>query len=123
MLIRFGAYILLFALTLQSLYRSIMTVEYHVNLTEYIAQCLNKDRPELHCNGQCILMSKIHEGETDNGKTNIFHYDYSALYLHTEVSSLQLDMVKLRANERPVIIPQADYLYNYHARIFRPPIA
>jgi hypothetical protein len=34
-------------------------VEYYIKMEVYIEQCTNKKRPELHCNGQCILMQKI----------------------------------------------------------------
>lgn len=33
--------------------------EYYVKMDVYLEQCINKDRPELHCNGQCILMQKL----------------------------------------------------------------
>jgi hypothetical protein len=34
-------------------------VEYYIKLDEYQAKCLNKAQPQLHCNGQCILMQKL----------------------------------------------------------------
>lgn len=123
MLIRFCAYTLLFAMTLQSLYRSIMTVEYHINLTEYIAQCLNTDRPELLCNGRCILMDKIHQAEDEQGKNNTFQSDYSSWYLHKEVPSFLMENLRASTINKPIIHSQVDYLFNFHTRIFRPPIA
>ena len=34
-------------------------IEYYVKLEEYKAKCVNKARPQLHCNGQCVLMQKL----------------------------------------------------------------
>src|SRR3546814_3580685 len=81
-LIRFCAYILFAALTLQSFYRSIMTVEYQIHLPAYIAKCINKDQPQLHCNGQCALMKKIEDKEDKEAKKNLVVYEYSSLYVH-----------------------------------------
>src|SRR5699024_7192955 len=42
---------------------------------DYIAEvlCINRDKPELHCNGKCILMQKIKEvqetGDQDKNQT------------------------------------------------------
>ncbi len=34
---------------------------------DYIAKvlCINKDQPEMHCNGQCVLMKKLKKSGTD----------------------------------------------------------
>ena len=34
-------------------------IEYYTKLDAYLEQCINKNRPALQCNGQCILMQKI----------------------------------------------------------------
>lgn len=34
-------------------------LDYFIQLEEYQAKCVNKARPELACNGQCILMQKL----------------------------------------------------------------
>ena len=34
-------------------------IEYYSKMEIYLANCTNKKRPELHCNGQCILMQKL----------------------------------------------------------------
>jgi len=43
-------------------------LEYVVKLEEYKARCINKTKPEMHCNGKCILMQKLralHQEEPD----------------------------------------------------------
>src|SRR5689334_20073014 len=34
-------------------------LEYVVRMEEYKQRCINKARPELHCQGKCILMQKL----------------------------------------------------------------
>lgn len=34
-------------------------LDYYVAMEKYKAHCINKERPEIHCNGQCILMQKL----------------------------------------------------------------
>lgn len=34
-------------------------IEYYAKMEVYLEKCANKKRPELHCNGQCILMQKL----------------------------------------------------------------
>lgn len=34
-------------------------LDYYVKMEEYKALCINKARPEMKCNGQCILMQRL----------------------------------------------------------------
>lgn len=116
-------YILLFALTLQSFYRSVMAMDYQLHLSDYIAQCINKDRPQLHCNGQCILMKKIQEKEKEETKKNLVVYEFNAFYLHKE--QLTLPTQSLNEVRIPNSIPPYVNTYSFHTfnAVFRPPIA
>lgn len=122
-MIRFCAYILLVALTLQSFYRSIMAVEYQIHLPEYLAKCINKDQPQLHCNGQCVLMKKIKDKEKEETKKNLVVYEYSALYMHTENTISTTYQLNEEANESHFSPYLIDYRFNYNTPIFRPPIS
>ena len=41
-------------------------VEYYLKMEVYLEKCANKKRPELHCNGQCILMQKMRTMNTES---------------------------------------------------------
>lgn len=119
----FCTYILLVALTVQSFYRTIMAMDYQLHLPEYLAKCINIDRPQLQCNGSCVLMEKIREKEEEETKRNLVVYEYSALYVHKErpVFTLNQPNEEIRRNHfSPNLI---DYRFTYHSAIFRPPIA
>ena len=121
-MIRSCAYILLVALTLQSFYRSIMTVEYQLHLPEYLAKCINKDQPQLHCNGQCVLMTKIKEKEKEDTKKNLVVYEYSSLYIHNGRTVFTMYQPKEEINQSHFSRYLIGYTFNYHTPIFHPPI-
>ena len=36
---------------------------YYSNREAFARECVNKSRPQLHCNGQCLLMKKLKQEE------------------------------------------------------------
>src|SRR5690606_1549202 len=116
-------YILLVALTLQSFYRSIMTVEYQIHLPDYIAKCINRDRPQLHSNGQCVLMKKIEEKEKKDAQKNLIVYEYSSLYVHNGQVTFTMPEQQEQTSQPHFSPYLIDYRFNYHASIFRPPVS
>lgn len=40
-------------------------IEYAFKLDVYLAQCVNKGRPEMQCNGQCVLMRKLRAADVE----------------------------------------------------------
>lgn len=119
---RFCTYILLIALTLQSFYRSIMTVEYQIHLPEYLAKCINQDRPQLHCDGQCILMKKVREKEKEEAKKNLIVYEYSSLYVHNVSTAFAIQRPKEQMVQNHFPPYLVDYTFNHNTTIFHPPI-
>ena len=100
-----------------------MTLEYEIHLPDYIAKCINSDRPELHCNGQCILMQKIREEEKKETQKNLIVYAYSALYLHKDVvvfTPFQIEDAVSVDHFSPYL---ATYRFNHDSSVFRPPIS
>lgn len=114
---------LLVALTMQSFYRTIMTMEYQLHLPDYLAKCINRDRPQLHCNGQCVLMKKINEKEKEETKKNLVVYEYSALYMHKEHAVFQLYQPLEEISSMHFSPYLIDYRFSFNNPVFRPPIA
>ncbi|MBN8687023.1 MAG: hypothetical protein J0M10_08390 [Chitinophagales bacterium] len=63
MLQKAAAFILLLAFSAISFQNAGLVLSYRVNKAAYMEKCVNKDRPELRCNGQCLLMKKMQEQE------------------------------------------------------------
>lgn len=53
------AAILLFAFVSQTFNQGWYYLDYLLQKKEYMKQCINKARPQLHCDGTCLLMKKI----------------------------------------------------------------
>lgn len=119
----FVTYVLLAALTTQSFYRNIIVMDYQINLPEYIAKCINKDRPEMHCDGQCVLMKKIKDQEKQETQKNYVVYEYSALYVHKEYVVLEMQLPNDESNQSQFLAYLDNYTYEYHSLIFHPPLA
>ncbi|MFN0216187.1 MAG: hypothetical protein ACKVT2_18160 [Saprospiraceae bacterium] len=59
MLHRFIALLLVFSILGQASIRTAWTLYYQSNRAIYITQCVNKDKPSLHCDGQCAFMKQM----------------------------------------------------------------
>jgi hypothetical protein len=55
--------ILLLVLAGQAFDQGFFYLGYYMNRTVYLKNCVNKMRPQMHCNGKCLLMKKIEEQE------------------------------------------------------------
>jgi len=59
---------LLFVVTIN--FKSVITASYFVNQTEIIELfCINKEKPQLNCDGKCHLVTQLTEVETDTKET------------------------------------------------------
>lgn len=93
-----------------------------MNLPEYLKKCINKNSPELQCNGYCVLTQEIKDKEKGESEKNRVVYEFSSLYLHvsTVISSLTPTRDE-KDNSR--FVPYAmHYRFNYNALVFRPPL-
>jgi len=95
-------------------------VEYVINY-DYIAKvlCINKDKPELSCNGKCQLMKKLAQQEQD---------DYNSLEINMEeypigfVSVLQLNNSFITTLQKVNNYAFAkEYSYLHLKSVFHPP--
>ncbi|MBO9633375.1 MAG: hypothetical protein J7578_09670 [Chitinophagaceae bacterium] len=61
---QFTAILLLFAITVQTFHKAIIVIDFYRN-QEYIARnlCENRFRPQLHCDGHCLLAKKLQAAE------------------------------------------------------------
>jgi hypothetical protein len=58
---RAAAFLLLLVFFAQAFSRYLLVADYYVNSSSYLADCVNKDRPWMHCNGRCQLCKKLHQ--------------------------------------------------------------
>lgn len=94
---------------------------------EYISEvlCINKDKPEMHCNGKCYLMKSLAEAaekEADQKKQNLLKkVDIPLLYVAQAEKTSPVVLQSPEKNSIP-IIPDF-YSLQITAEFFHPPLA
>ena len=121
-----GAIVLTVLLFLKVLVSPILFLDYELR-KDYIIQnyCVNKERPELHCDGKCYLSQRIQQAQAQDEQraTNQFIselFSLETVEINTFFSFTMGDFIVL-AEE------QANYVYEVHfpsmrgQSIFHPP--
>lgn len=100
-----------------------MSVEYYLHFQDYVAQCLNKDKPELNCDGTCILMQKLADVEEQKAEQNLAQLELFSLYVNSVLDSYSFQIPEMVVSEKGNI----SYLFFYSTPVlegvFQPPIA
>jgi len=96
-------------------------VEYVINY-DYIAKvlCINKDKPELSCNGKCQLMKKLEQQQND---------DFNSLRIHMEeypigfvdLLTLSEKNINTSLKKSNLFSYKQNYFYLFDKDIFHPP--
>ena len=123
--------LLLVALFISKLvYGLIWQVHYELNKAEITARyCENKNRPELHCNGQCYLAKQLQKADSalqakEQEQQN--HLDLGAkifseqFYLSNEAQFLALQPLFVQA-QKETLSKTILYSFNYISNCFHPP--
>lgn len=96
-----GVYLLVLVMMLQAFLMSIVYLDFKLR-QDYIAKvlCINRDKPELHCNGQCVLVHKMNEAheheqvpQSQNSKHEIV-WLYSFMPSHYHVNLRDIPVVE-----------------------------
>jgi hypothetical protein len=52
----------------QATLRTAWTLHYQLNRAAYLAKCVNKDKPSLHCDGKCAFKAQMDAREKNQNK-------------------------------------------------------
>lgn len=119
-------YICSILLTFYMVFRPLIPImEYVVNY-DYIVEtlCINKDKPELNCNGKCYLskeLAKTNDTEStpfSKGKTS--GQKLLDIYILPEITEIKNTDQSYRVNFN--FIYQKNYSFLFLKHIFRPPV-
>ena len=95
-------------------------IEYVLN-QDYIAEflCINKDKPELQCNGKCHLVKQIEKQQKNEPKSlriSIENYPIGFVNIY------RIEPFKFyKAFKKANFSYSKSYRYNYGFRLFQPP--
>jgi len=99
-------------------------VEYYLKMEIYLEKCANKKRPELHCNGQCILMQKMKAMNTESqdqsrpapAKVNFEDYPIGFVEELSSIKSQPFCISNTFNITRQIVLPTA-----HKTTVFHPP--
>jgi hypothetical protein len=118
------AFILLLIFTLQTFYASGFTVWFYANRNAIASKhCINKNRPELKCDGKCFLSMKMKEAgqhQDENAPLQVKQLLESSPYTLLN-SYLSLETPVNRIEHQSVYTIRYNYLHS--ASLFRPPLS
>lgn len=88
---------------------------------DFIAKelCVNKDKPQLHCNGKCYLMKKLKQAEEKEQKQE---HQFHKIQLQQPVFSMALEFKQYACPEMQIHIPLTTGMPSSQVNsIFHPP--
>ncbi len=118
-------YFLLFSTLSVSLAPAFIVAGFELN-RDYIATtlCINRDKPQLHCNGKCYLMKKLKAAEENERKENTrLKIETFSGYFNTKTFTTLKTQFFLVSDFKPVDSYINFYVNNVSGAIFKPPTA
>ena len=116
------AIILVFIFSFQLFYTTGFTIWFFANRTTIAKEyCINKDRPELKCDGKCFLNNKIKETEQHQNEEAPLQIKQ---LLETSPCTITTINYSISAPEIDLIynpFSTATYSFNHTIAVFRPP--
>lgn len=113
------AYILMLCLSNQMFLAAGYMIDYYADIESYKAQCINKDKPALQCDGQCLLSEKIAATQETNHSDQSVNINFNLEYLAGAFQMHHADFPS-HSEHRGLL----DMLYAYQAAtsLYKPPI-
>ncbi len=116
--------VLVMAIFAQSMSKGIILLSYFTNKQAYERYCVNKARPQLHCDGKCQVAKKIKAEEERDQKDPLKHSLSSELPLINQHHFVNIPAVIVFSTVRKDIIPlSTGTVRNLSASLFHPPDA
>ncbi|WP_405266718.1 hypothetical protein [Cellulophaga sp. Ld12] len=101
-------------------------MEYVFNY-DYISEvlCINKEKPELNCNGKCYLMTKLAEESkaNDANKKTPIENAFSLVYFSVDNSTINSPISITDYIVLPSSYKNNLYSFNFYNNLIKPPIA
>ncbi len=97
-------------------------IEYAINY-DYISEvlCINKDKPELHCEGKCYVVKQLEKQKSEDFKLlKIAEEEYPIGFV--EFTTIPTNTKELIITTEKTYFHQQDYSFIADYSIFHPPI-
>ncbi len=116
----FAVVSLAFLLLSQTFQKSLILADYVLNSSSFAAQCINTNKPELHCNGKCQLSKKLND--VDKNQPLLVNVKVIDVNLFCK-EPFHFEVLKF-SQERNNFFEQNYFKNNFFQRLFlKPPIS
>jgi hypothetical protein len=102
-----------------------LIADYYVNTQAYTVNCVNKNKPQMHCNGKCQLSKKIQQEskkDQDNPERKLSDKNETVLSSKSFAPSLPLVLISDIRADQQIFIPNTHSI-SCCFDIFHPPQA
>ncbi|MCO5240583.1 MAG: hypothetical protein M9904_11065 [Chitinophagaceae bacterium] len=115
--------LLLAALLIQSFNRMLVIGDYYINTGSYAANCENKVKVEMHCNGKCQMTKKLRQEEEKDKNNPQRKVENHNEFFTPDDGSFVLSPIMLNNNSKRFALLSETKTLDHPHSIFRPPIA
>ena len=116
-----AATIFLVAFIAQAFSGNIIIANYYTNNIAFAKQCINKDKPQLHCNGKCQLQKKLNQEDNRDkqapDKKNETHIEV----LSSKTFFAQLNLLFSSYVKKQYVLAVIDFPVDQSFQFFHPP--
>src|SRR5690349_1774904 len=119
-----AAILLMILLSVQTFSKWVWELDYQLNKA-YLAKdlCINKSKPQLHCNGKCQLAKKLAEEEANNktsSGTASPKNNTSDLFFMQDIEAPELTLISPQQKHQAIYTMKP--CHHTIAAVFRPPL-
>lgn len=100
---------------------ALVMCDYWLRTESYAALCVNKDKPEMHCEGHCQMAKKMQEENNNDQNNPQTQIEISLVYFVTDFPSPEITAPVLTDEEKTFPVFQEPVTYQQPKGIFRPP--
>lgn len=115
-------FIFIITLSYQAFQKTLIVSDYYINTANYIANCINKAEPEMHCDGKCQLVNKLEETKEDNSKMpdQSIHQFVEIILFFDDLDAF--NYLNFETNSKSFYASHSSKTIDRPHPIFRPPI-
>jgi|SRR6476620_7521776 len=118
-----SAILLLFAFAVQSFNNVFILISYYANTSSYTKDCVNRYRPQMHCEGKCVMMKKMIEAEKKDQQSPMPKFEIKNDVFTSENVSTVFVGSPLANSEKLFTVTSNKSLNGFLRSIFHPPAA
>jgi len=110
------------AFTIQTFNKSFVVYDYYANTGSYAKNCINKAKPQLHCNGKCQMMKKLQREEKkdqQNQERKEYYKHLITLSAKSFFATLPINFISFNEILYPTF--NEDKEFKISNKIFHPP--